>query len=100
MSEDLNENGGQAVLEDGCIVIRITVEALPMILEGAWATNNLTRRYKIINTQEFANDLICELNAESEDGSTRIHHMFDKAIEGAIDQGAFGVEEHKKQEHE
>jgi hypothetical protein len=39
-----------------------------------------------------------ELNQESEDGSTRIHRMFDGAIEEAINQGAFGIEEHERQE--
>jgi len=69
-----------------------------MVIEGAWATNNLPTRMKITNVQEFAADLIHELNDESEDGSTRIHRMLDKAIENAISQGAFGIEEHEQQE--
>lgn len=91
-------NSGRAVIEDDAVVIRVALEALPMIVEGAWATDNLSTRYKITDAMEFAKDLVRELNDESEDGSTRIHRMFDKAIENAIEQGAFGIEEHEQQE--
>lgn len=91
-------NGGKAVIERGAIVIRVPLATLPMVLEGAWATNNLNPRYKITNVDEFARDLVNELNSESEDGTTRVHTMFDKAIEEAINQGAFGIVEHEKQE--
>lgn len=90
--------GGKAVIENGGIVIRVSLHALPEIVEGAWACSILSRRYKITNIEEFAADLVRELNRESEDGTTRIHTMFDKAIEEAIDQGAFGIDEHEKQE--
>jgi hypothetical protein len=91
-------NGGRAVIERGAIVIRVPLATLPMVVEGAWATGNLTPRYKITDADAFARDLVNELNGESEDGTTRVHSMFDKAIDEAINQGAFGIEEHEKQE--
>lgn len=94
----MNGDGGRAILENGSIVIRVSLDALPTIIEGAWATNNLTPRYKITNAQEFASDLVAALNDEDEEGSTVIHKMFDKAINEAIGNGAIGVEEHEQQE--
>lgn len=55
-------------------------------------------RYKVIDPAAFAKELARELNDEDDDGTTRIHRMLDKAIEGAIDQGAEGIEEHEDQE--
>ncbi len=43
-------------------------------------------------------DLVIELNNENEIGTTCIHKMFDAAIEEAINQGAFGIEEYQEQE--
>lgn len=92
------QNSGKAIIEDGSIVIRVALSALPMVLEGSWVANNLPTHYKIVNVDKFADDLLSELNAESEDGTTRIHKMFDGAIEEAINQGAFGIEEHEDQQ--
>ena len=94
----MSENDGRAVIENGQIIIRLPIDNLPMVIEGAWACGNLDIRYKVTNADEFASDLVRELNAESEDGTTRIHVMFDGAIEEAINQGAFGIEEHEEQE--
>lgn len=92
------ENGGRAIMERGRIVIRVDIEALPLIVEGAWAAGGIGTRYKVTNTKEFASDLLNALNEENEDGTTRIHEMFDRAILEAIEQGAFGIEEHEEQE--
>lgn len=91
-------NGGKAIIERGAIVIRVPLDTLPMVVEGAWATGNLSPRQKITNIDEFARDLVNELNSEAEDGTTRVHTMFDKAIEEAINQGAFGIEVHDQQD--
>lgn len=91
-------NGGVAVIVRGSIVIRVPLSTLPQVLEGAWAAGGIDTRYKITNIDEFAADLVGELNREEEDGTTRIHQMFDKAIDEAIGQGAFGIEEHEDQE--
>ncbi len=92
------ENSGRAVIEDGSLVIRVALSALPMVVEGSWAAGGLATRYKITNLDEFAADLVNELNSEAEDGTTRVHKLFDGAIEEAINQGAFGIEEHETQE--
>lgn len=64
------ENSGQAIIEDGSIVIRVALSALPMVIEGSWATGNLPMRYKITNPDEFAADLVSQLNQEDEGGTT------------------------------
>ncbi len=87
-----------AVIENGAIVIRVPIDSLHQVVEGAWATGNLEPRYRIVNLDEFAADLRTELNREEEDGSTIVHRMFDKAINEAIEGGAFGIEEHPDQE--
>lgn len=87
-----------AVIEDGHIVIRVAIEALPMVVEGSWAAGGMDTRFKVTNAEEFAADLVSELNREDDIGTTRIHKMFDAAIDEAINQGAFGIEEHEDQE--
>lgn len=94
----MNENDGRAIIEDGAIVIRLPLDNLALVLDGAWAANNWSTRYKITNLTEFANDLVLELNSESENGTTAIHKMFDAAIVEAIDQGSAGIDEHEQQE--
>ena len=91
------ENGGQAIIEDGAIVIRVSLDALPMVLEGAWAMNKFDTRYKITDVSEFAKELTRALNHEDEQGTTAIHELFDQAILDAIEQGAFGIDEHENQ---
>lgn len=91
-------NGGQATIEDGAIVIRVSLDALPMVLEGTWAMGKFDTRYKITDPNEFAKELVCALNREDEQGTTAIHEMFDQAILDAIEGGAFGIDEHEKQE--
>ncbi len=89
------KHSGQAIIEDGNIVIRVALSALPMVVEGAWASGALDTRFKITNTKEFAGDLVHELNNEAEDGTTPIHQLFDAAIN---EQGARGIEEHEDQD--
>lgn len=89
---------GQAEIADGHIVIRVEIAALPAVVEGAWASGGTDTRYKVTNAQEFAADLLRELNREEEDGTTRIHQMFDAAMMAAINNGAFGIEEHEDQD--
>ena len=92
------EHSGQAIIEDGSIVIRIALAALPDIVEGSWASGAMDTRFKVTNIDEFAAELVTQLNHEAEDGTTRVHQLFDGAITEAIEQGAFGIEEHEDQE--
>lgn len=82
------KDSGRAVIEGGDIVIRVAISALPLIAEAPMAGTD----YKVTDAEVFAVDLVRELNREEEDGTTRIHRLFDGAIEEAIDQGAEGVE--------
>lgn len=92
------KDSGQAIIEKGSLVIRVSLEALPMILDGAWAMNKLDKRYKITDASEFAKELTYALNAEDEQGTTPVHTLFDKAILEVIEQGGFGIDEHETQE--
>lgn len=89
---------GQAVLEKGSLVIRVSLKALPMVLEGAWAMGKLDTRYKITDAGEFASALTRALNREDEQGTTPIHELFDAAVLHVIEQGGFGIDEHEIQE--
>jgi hypothetical protein len=91
------DNSGRAIIEDGCIVIRVPVANLPVIVEGSWAAGGLDTRLKVTNADEFSVELVNELNREDEDGTTRIHKMFDRAIDECANQGALGLDEHEDQ---
>ncbi len=54
MTEDDLKHSGQAIIENGSLVIRVALSALPQVVEGSWATGNLRVRYKITNVDEFA----------------------------------------------
>lgn len=92
------KNGARAVIENNCIVIRLPLSSLQTAIDGAWALNTLSPRYKITNQTEFAKDLVAALNDEDEQGTTPIHRMADAAINSAVEQGAFGIEEHPEQD--
>ena len=92
--------GAKAVIRNEQIVISIDVDALPGILSGSIATNSVAGLFKVTDPAEFAKEVCGALNAEKEDGSTRVHRMFDSAFNHAIDQGAEGVEEITEDEFE
>jgi hypothetical protein len=94
----MKDLGGQAVIENGSIVIRIAIDTLPQIVEGSWASGNLDIRLKVTDKEAFAKSLVAELNDEDELGTTLAHEMFDKAINNASEQGADGIEEHEDQD--
>lgn len=95
---DQEEDGARAVIEDGHIVIRVAVDALPAIVEGAWAAGGLAARLKVTDAAALAREIAHELNREDEDGTTLIHKMFDAAIDEAANQGAEGIAEHEEQD--
>jgi hypothetical protein len=55
------KHSGQAIIEDDNIVIRVALSALPMVVEGSWASGAMDTRFKITNVEEFAADLVMEL---------------------------------------
>ncbi len=92
--------GAQAVIQDGQIVISIDVDALPVIVSGSCGTGGLGGLWKVTDPAEFAEAVCSALNREEEDGTTRVHLMFDWAFDHAIDQGAEGIEEADDEEFE
>lgn len=91
------KDSGEAIIENGSLVIRVSLEALPMVLEGAWAMNKFDTRLKITDAGEFSKELVYALNREDEQGTTPIHELFDKAILYVIESGGFGIDEHEDQ---
>lgn len=92
--------GAEAVVRDGQIVISVAVDALPLILSGSIATNAVAGTFKVTDAETFAKEVCSSLNAEKEDGTTRVHMMFDSAFNHAIEQGAEGVEDISEDEFE
>ena len=83
----------KAVIRDGQIVISVAIDALPIILSGACAADAIAGLFRVTNPAVFAEAVCVALNQEAEDGTTRVHTMFDSAFDHAIEQGAEGVEE-------
>jgi|GEM_PF-3136714 len=83
----------EAVIRDGKIVISIDVDSLPVILSGACAATAIDGLFKVTDAAVFAIEVCRALNQEAEDGTTRVHAMFDSAFDHAINQGAEGIEE-------
>lgn len=47
---------------------------------------------KITNEAQFLDGFVNQLNAEKEDGSTLIHHAFDRAVDEMLENGEYGVD--------
>ncbi len=92
--------GAKAVILNGQIIISVDVDALPIILSGSISLNVVAGTFKVTDALTFAKEVCYALNAEKEDGTTRVHMMFDSAFNHAIDQGAEGVEEISEDEFE
>jgi hypothetical protein len=92
------DTGGQATIEDGTIVIRVPIDALQHVVDGATALNGLDTRWLVTDPSAFAKEIVRSINDEDEQGTTRFHKMFDKAMAHAIEQGAEGVDEHPEQD--
>jgi len=92
-----NDNSAKAVIEhtgDGPdIVIRVPVANLDMAVRIGCAMGYITGNYTVTKPEEFARDLVGELNDEDDEGTTMIHRMLDKAFVQTIERGGFGVEE-------
>jgi len=87
----------EAFIAGGVIQIRIPVDYLPVIVDGAWAAGGMNTRWLVTDAKTFAQGVCTALNQEDEVGTTAIHRMFDKAFLEAIEQGTEGIEEHPDQ---
>lgn len=50
-------------------------------------------KYKVSDKDIFAQEMVKELQAETEDGTTAVHLMFDKTADEALNDGCEGIEE-------
>ena len=55
-------------------------------------------RFRITNAHGFAKEVVTEMLAESEDGTTMLDLMLDKACERAIEQGSQFFEDSKEKD--
>lgn len=89
-----------AKLEGDEIVIRVPLAAIPHAAKIAFEEANYSvdestgeTSMVVTNARTFALDMIRELNAESEDGSTPIHYLLDRAVIDASEGGSEGVDD-------
>lgn len=87
-----------AKIQRRSIVIRVPIKAIERGVEGAWASGYRAPRLKVTDADAFAKELVNELNKESEDGTTPVDLLFDKAAYDAMEQGAEGIDIHEDQE--
>lgn len=85
----------QTNIENDQIVIRIGVETHAFC---ALAKNGgrLQENLRVSDPEQFAKDVIYELNRESETGETLLTAALDRAMENAVDQGCTGIRELKR----
>lgn len=84
-----DNEGGEAVIEDGYIVIRVPIRALPLILAG----NQHEVLPKVTDPELFAIDLVQCINGDDETGYNAFERWFDGMTSQAIMEGADGVED-------
>ena len=83
---------------DGALVIRLHADALiaateaSPFLDGYDPDGRGGPLVRVTNAAEWVKSVWYELNRETEDGTTLIHLMFDKAFLRALENGAEGVE--------
>jgi hypothetical protein len=92
-----NERWAEAYIEDGVIIIRVPVSVLPYALAQN-PRGDSCYNVTVNDAAGFAADVVRELNAEAEDGTTAIHEMLDRAMACAIDNGSEHVEVDERNE--
>lgn len=96
MRERAAEYPAEAVIEGPNIVIRVPISAIPVAFEAcpdAPRDDEADPLYTVTDAATFAKGIVRYLNDEEEDGTTRIHRMFDSAMIEALEQGEEGIEE-------
>lgn len=98
MTDRDGEYSAEAIIESGCIVIRVPIANLQAVMDGGFACLAYAKRYKVLDAPKAASDICAALNDEDEEGTTPIHHLFDAAINDAINNGSEWFDEHEEQE--
>lgn len=82
-------------LEDGEIVIRVPIDAIPSAAAIAFDNHYGFEQHntQVVYVDTFAIELLHELRKEAEDGTTLVHLMLDKACVQCAEAGAFGLNE-------
>lgn len=80
-----------AVIEDDSIVIRLPIKNLPVAVDGSIALRALDSPFKVTDAAKFAHDVVVALNDEDEEGTTRVHQMFDGAFSDIAENGSDGI---------
>lgn len=87
----MSKGTAKAYIDDGHIVISIPVADLPRIISDSVDYGYVAPGVKVTDVDRFAKDVVNALNHEKEDGTTRVHEMFDDGFERAIEDGSLGV---------
>lgn len=84
-----------AKIEAGEIVIRVPLAAIPCAALVAFDEQYGFEQHslEVVDVDVFAGELVLELNRESEDGTTLVHLMLDRAVIRATENGAQGIED-------
>ncbi len=99
-AEPSGATGAEALIRGGLIEISVEIDALPQIVFGSCCSDGMDGLWKVTDPAVFAKEVCRALNDEREDGTTRVHMMFDAAFMHAIEQGAEGIEEVSAEEFE
>lgn len=77
-------------LSRGVLTISIGTDTLALAskYQSDWPLDKNDKPIEITNTGGFAFEVMRELRAEDEDGTTLIHRMFDKASMRALENGS------------
>ena len=81
--------GGDIEMTIGMATLCFAAENHPDFWDGVSPAS--VPNIKITDVQEFALEVAREINRESEDGSTLLTRMLDKAIANAVENGCEGV---------
>lgn len=98
MGKKRRDYGLDVKIEREKIVISIGVGVLGHVIKFGptfQRFNEKTEEFEapvVTNADAFAKEVLLQLLAEEEDGTTLVHKMFDKACEEALEQGGEGID--------
>lgn len=81
----------------GAIFIRLPLSILPVVFQGApfneRGSGSCEPRSRVTDVKAFAAAVVEELDREEENGATLVHHLFDRAMEEAVENGCEGIDD-------
>lgn len=90
--EKTREGTAQAYIDDGLIKIGVRISWIPQTIRDSIAAGYIEGGVRVTKALAplFAKDVVNALNEEKEDGTTKVHELFDDAFERAIENGSQG----------